>query len=153
MVQWLKLQAPNEGGLGSIPDQGTRFHSESESHSVVSSSLAAIYLKSALPGTKSLLRRCQGRGAPPVGWAIHSTLLPSTDSACPWAAVSLGPVSLAAPPTPTQSSDFATPRTIHSPWNSPGQNTGVGSLSLLQGIFPTQGSNQVSHIAGRFFTS
>ena len=28
-----------------------------------------------------------------------------------------------------------------SPWNSPGQNTGVGSLFLLQGIFPTQGSN------------
>ena len=36
---------------------------------------------------------------------------------------------------------FATPWTIYSPWNSPGQNTGVGSLSLLQGIFPTQGSN------------
>ena len=31
---------------------------------------------------------------------------------------------------------------------------GVGSLSFLQEIFPTQGSNpQVSHIAGRFFTS
>ena len=30
---------------------------------------------------------------------------------------------------------FATPR------NSPGQNSGVGSLCLLQGIFPTQGSN------------
>ena len=28
------------------------------------------------------------------------------------------------------------------PWNSPGQNTGVGSLSLLQGIFPTQEWNQ-----------
>ena len=28
-----------------------------------------------------------------------------------------------------------------STWNSPGQNTGAGSLSLLQGIFPTQGSN------------
>ena len=28
-----------------------------------------------------------------------------------------------------------------SPWNSPGWNTGVGSLSLLQGIFPTQGPN------------
>ena len=28
-----------------------------------------------------------------------------------------------------------------SPWNSPAQNIGVGSLSLLQGIFPTQGSN------------
>ena len=28
-----------------------------------------------------------------------------------------------------------------SPWNSPGQNTGVGSLSLVQGMFPTPGSN------------
>ena len=27
------------------------------------------------------------------------------------------------------------------PWNSLGQNTGVGSFSLLQWIFPTQGSN------------
>ena len=26
-------------------------------------------------------------------------------------------------------------------WNSPGKNTGVGGHSLLQGIFPTQGSN------------
>ena len=26
---------------------------------------------------------------------------------------------------------------LYSPWNSPGQNTGVGSLSLLQGTFPT----------------
>ena len=31
---------------------------------------------------------------------------------------------------------------LYSPWNSLGQNTGVGSLSLLQGIFPTQESNQ-----------
>ena len=30
---------------------------------------------------------------------------------------------------------------LYSPWDSPGQNTGVGSLSLLQRIFPTQGSN------------
>ena len=30
---------------------------------------------------------------------------------------------------------------LYSPWNSPDQNTGVSSLSLLQGIFPTQGSN------------
>ena len=27
------------------------------------------------------------------------------------------------------------------PWNSPGQNTGMGSLSLLQWIIPTEGSN------------
>ena len=32
--------------------------------------------------------------------------------------------------------------TPYSPWNSPGQNTGVRSLSLLQGIFLTQESNQ-----------
>ena len=33
------------------------------------------------------------------------------------------------------------PHGLYSPWNSPGQNTEVGSCSLLQGIFPTQGSN------------
>ena len=38
-------------------------------------------------------------------------------------------------------SDSLQPHGLYSPWNSPGQNTGVGSLSLLQGIFPTQGSN------------
>ena len=32
---------------------------------------------------------------------------------------------------------FLTPHGLYSPWNSPGQNTGLGSLSLLQGIFPT----------------
>ena len=30
---------------------------------------------------------------------------------------------------------------LYSPQNSPGHNTGVGSLSLLQVIFPTQGLN------------
>ena len=38
-------------------------------------------------------------------------------------------------------SDSLRPHGLHSPWNSPDQNTGVGSLSLLQGIFPTQGLN------------
>ena len=33
------------------------------------------------------------------------------------------------------------PHGLYSPWNSPGKNTGVSSLSLLQGIFPTQGLN------------
>ena len=33
------------------------------------------------------------------------------------------------------------PHRLHIPWNSPGQNTGVSGLSLLQGIFPTQGAN------------
>ena len=31
------------------------------------------------------------------------------------------------------------PHGLYSLWNSPGQNTGEGSLSFLQGIFPTQG--------------
>ena len=33
------------------------------------------------------------------------------------------------------------PHGLYSPWNSPGQNSGMGSLSLLQQIFPTQESN------------
>ena len=31
------------------------------------------------------------------------------------------------------------PHGLYSPWNSPGQNTGVGSLSLLQGNLPNPG--------------
>ena len=59
-------------------------------------------------------------------------------------------------------SDSLRPHELYHPWNSPGQNTGVGSLSLLQGIFPTQGSNpglphcrwilyQLSHKGSPFF--
>ena len=33
------------------------------------------------------------------------------------------------------------PHGLYSPWNSLGQNTGEGSLSLSQGIFPSQGLN------------
>ena len=51
-------------------------------------------------------------------------------------------------------SDSLWPHGPCSPWNSPGQNTGVGSWSLLQGIFPSQGLNtgyrwilyQLSHL-------
>ena len=35
--------------------------------------------------------------------------------------------------------DSLWPHGLYSPWNFPGQNTRVGSCSLLQGIFPTQG--------------
>ena len=41
-------------------------------------------------------------------------------------------------------SDSLWPQGLYRPWNSPGHNgesTGVDSLSLLQGIFPTQKSN------------
>ena len=39
-------------------------------------------------------------------------------------------------------SDSLGPPGLYSPWNSPGQNIGLGSLSLLQVVFPTQESNQ-----------
>ena len=38
-------------------------------------------------------------------------------------------------------SDSSRPHGLFSQWNSPGQNTGLGSPSLLQRIFPTQWSN------------
>ena len=38
-------------------------------------------------------------------------------------------------------SDSLRPHGLHSPWNFPGQNTGVGSRTLLQGLFPIQGWN------------
>ena len=37
--------------------------------------------------------------------------------------------------------DSLWPHGLYTLWNSPGQNTGVGTLSLLQGIFPTHGWN------------
>ena len=46
-------------------------------------------------------------------------------------------------------SDSLRPHGLQSLWNSPGHNLGVDNHSLLQGIFPTQGLNQVACIAGR----
>jgi len=44
--------------------------------------------------------------------------------------------------SPSVMSDSLQPHGLsYSPWNSPGRNTRVGSPSLLQGIFPTQGLN------------
>ena len=42
---------------------------------------------------------------------------------------------------------------LYSSWNSPGQDTGVSSLSLPQWVFLTWESNRGSWIAGRFFTN
>ena len=46
----------------------------------------------------------------------------------------------AAQPCPVKSNSLGS-HGLYSPWNSPGQNTEVESLSLLQGIFPAQRSN------------
>ena len=50
-------------------------------------------------------------------------------------------------------SDSLPPHGLYGPWNSLDQDTGVGSLSLLQGSSQHRDLTQVSHIAGRFFTS
>ena len=44
--------------------------------------------------------------------------------------------------SPSVVSNSLQPHGLYSPWNSPGQNTGIGSCFLLPGIFPTQGSNR-----------
>ena len=40
-----------------------------------------------------------------------------------------------------QSCPTLRPHGLYSPWTSPGQSTGVGSLFLFQGIYSTQGLN------------
>ena len=45
------------------------------------------------------------------------------------------------------------PHGFYSPWNSPSQNTGEGSLSLLQGSSQPRNRTRVSCIAGEFFTN
>ena len=45
------------------------------------------------------------------------------------------------------------PHGLNSPWNSPGQNTGVvGAVPLSTVSYQPRDQTQVSHIAGRFFT-
>ena len=63
-----------------------------------------------------------------------------------WKWKSLSPVWLCDPMDYVQSMEFSTPEYYFPPGSSvhgdsPCKNTGVGSLSLLQGIFPIQGSN------------
>ena len=52
-------------------------------------------------------------------------------------------------------SDSLRPYGLYSPWNSPGQNTGVGSLAVTfsRGYSQPRDQTQMSRIAGGFFTS
>ena len=45
-------------------------------------------------------------------------------------------------------SDSLQPHGLYSPWNSPGQNSGVGSHSLLRRSSQPRDQTQVSHSAG-----
>ena len=50
-------------------------------------------------------------------------------------------------------SDSLPPHGLYSPGNSQGQDIGVGSHVLLQGIFQSSDPTGVSCIANRFFTN
>jgi len=50
-------------------------------------------------------------------------------------------------------SDSLRPHGLYSPWNSPGQNTGGVAFPFFGGSFQPRDRTQVSHLAGRFFTS
>ena len=77
--------------------------------------------------------------------SCHASLLspPSSPSEKDW--VGLQASALLPPSSSSESisvvSNSLRPHGLYSPWNFLGQNTGVGSRSLLQGILPTQGSN------------
>ena len=85
---------------------------------------------------KTLCSQHRGRGVLP-GWSLVSELdlecynwrsrIPQLRPEVKWKSLVM--------------SDSLQPHGLYSPWNSPGHNTGVGSLSLLQGVFPAQGLN------------
>ena len=76
----------------------------------------------------------------PCGWAILGSEPPALDGV-----ITAAPTWSRDEPSQLGSesescsfiSNSLRPHGLYSPWNSSGQNTGVGGLSLLQGIFPT----------------
>ena len=98
------------------------------------------FLRSRCPPPRFLKQQCQVRRLEPVLLACLSISSPFHL----W-----GPLWLHWAPLITQKwsevlsvvTNSLRPHGLYSPWNSPGQNTGMGSLSLLQGVFPTCGWN------------
>ena len=144
-VQWLRLHAPNAGGPGSIPGQGTRFKIPCAATNTLLSQVSKINLKK-----KKKLQDWEGG----YSWrwrqknAIREGYLGETVSErfyflswvlSTWVFMKVK-VSRSCP---------TLCNSMYSSWNSPGQNTAVGSHSLLQGIFPTQGSNPSLPHCGR----
>ena len=98
--------------------------------------------------TRSLWTRCEMRTCEQLCRAVQqawtapllSAMGHHCGSHCPGVGGVCGPRTLRAA---LFSVVAASLRCLYRPWSFPGQNTGVGSLSLLQGIFPTQESNPV----------
>ena len=95
--------------------RGPRVHSDSQSYPMV--------------GT-TVIHSCTRYKSPE--YCVHLNFLESSNSIIPSVWVSESHLVL---------SGSLQPLGLYSPWNSPGWNTGVGSLLLLQGIFPIQGLN------------
>ena len=102
---------------------------------------------------QSYLTLCNSIDGSPLGSSVPGILQARI---LEWVSISfsnacLHAKSLQSCPTLCDPMDSSPPRLL-CPQDSPDKNTGVGCHFLLQGIFPTQGSNQVSCIAGGFFT-
>ena len=81
-----------------------------------------------------------------MGSSQNRTPLPSMSSPCLLSVQKLQPLSVCVCVSCSVVSYTLRPHGLQPPrllcpWDSLGKNTGVGSLSLLQGIFPTQGLN------------
>ena len=72
---------------------------------------------------KSVHERPASRSQESTGLQLHLTNSKSESESC------------------SDVSHSSRPHGLYGPWDSPGQNIGMGSFSLLQGIFPTQGLN------------
>ena len=83
----------------------------------------------------SRVRLCDSIDSSPPGSPVSGILQART---LEWVAISF---SNAGKWSRSVMSNSLRPQELYSPWNSPGQNTEVGSLSLIQGIFPTQRLN------------
>ena len=93
--------------------------------------------------TQSCPNLCDPMNRNTPGLPVHHQLLESTQSHVHKVdpAISTSVVPFSSCPQSLPASGSFPMSQLCSPWSSPGQNTGVGSLSLLQGIFPTRGSN------------
>ena len=80
------------------------------------------------PTISSCLQSFPALGTFSMSWLFESVVKESESVTCSFMSDSLQPHGLQ-------------PTRLLCPWDSPGKNTGVGSHSLLHGIFPTQGLN------------
>ena len=81
-------------------------------------------------------------GIDSLQWSLLCVFIQGHKPESGWAAIILGKhCSESESESRLVLSNSLQPHGLYSSWNSPGQNTGVGSLSLLQGVFPTQGLN------------